>query len=328
MGGFSGAWRNRAMGGAANTTPLGAADPSRHMEEYDVAAHGLDDTAATRMGVRTPVAEDFPSAEWYDPTDLSAGYALGPPTDPQYPVRLWPGRSDVGDGGGEGTALPEDPATARQGVGRGGVGHGLDEHQWSDDNPSGTDTVIPTTVHQRDEGMPRWMKYHRPIMEAGDERHETPRFTPNTGTANSDPKRQREAWAKPVNNPADTVQRTAGDPHAAESGRVGWASQTRFGYRVQRWNLRKIPHSHHQWQHSVRGYAFHTAKTAGDSPASTEGNQYTSPFAALANTRFGNFLHPMIRREPQAWDESAVTDGAETANVMEESIGQYQSWGL
>src|SRR6266705_2373626 len=272
MGGFSGAWRNRAMGGAANTTPLGAADPSRHMREFDPSAHGIDDTAASRMGVTTPVAEDFPAAEWYDSTDVAAGYALGPVTDPQYPVRLWPARED--------------------------------------------------------EGLPRWLKYHRPIMESADQRSTTPRFTPNENTSNSDPKREREAWAKPVNNPADTVQRTAGDPRAAESGRIGWASQTRYGYRVQRWNERKIPWTHHSWQHAVRGYAFHTAKTAGDSPPLAEGSQYTTPFAALANTRFGNFLHPMVRREPQSWDESAVTDGTETGTVLEESVSQYNSWGL
>jgi len=321
MGGFSGAWRNRAMGGAANTTPLGAADPSRHMREFDPSAHGIDDTAASRMGVTTPVAEDFPAAEWYDSTDVAAGYALGPVTDPQYPVRLWPAREDVGDGG-----LSQSGQAGRLAVGHGGVGHALDESHWAEKPEAGQS--MPTVVHEQDEGLPRWLKYHRPIMESADQRSTTPRFTPNENTSNSDPKREREAWAKPVNNPADTVQRTAGDPHAAESGRVGWASQTRYGYRVQRWNERKIPWTHHSWQHAVRGYAFHTAKTAGDSPPLAEGSQYTTPFAALANTRFGNFLHPMVRREPQSWDESAVTDGTETGTVLEESVSQYNSWGL
>ncbi len=326
---FSGAWRTRAMGRTGiggGPGSLGAADPQRHMTDYTPTAHGIDDTAASRMGVQTPFSLDYPSQEWYDPTDLSVGYALGPQTDPVYPASLWPAHGDVGEG------------DTGRGPGHGGVGHGMDSRQWSDNSPPDLrhnpndfvqgDTVVPTRDHQTDEGIPRWLKFHRPIMEAKDERHETPRFTPNENTSNSDPKRQREAWAKPVNNPADTVQRTPGDPHAAESGRVGWASQTRFGYRVQRWNLRKIPHSNPYWENSQRGYALKTAKSAGESPELAVGNQYTSPFAFLANTRFGNFMHPMIRREPQAWDESAVSDGTETGLQLAESTAQYQSWGL
>jgi hypothetical protein len=314
--GLSGSWRNRAMGltdigGGPNS--LGAADPQRHMTPYTRGAHGADDTAATRSAVQTPFSLDPPSPEWYDSTDYYAGgISPGPQTDPvnQEP---WPTHTVSGD-----TFVPS---------GQTSTGHGDDDYQWSDDNAT-RDQVLPTPVHQRDRGAARWAKFHRPIMEAGDEKHTTPRFTPNENTSNSDPKREREAWSKPVNNPPDTVQRTAGDPHRAESGRVGWASQTRYGYRVQRWNTRKIPHGNPYWENSQRGYALKTARTATESPPVQVGNQYTSPFAMLANTRFGNFLHPMLRREPQAWDESAVSDGTESSTVLAESVAQYQSWGL
>lgn len=292
---FSGAWRAKVLGltDQGALAGLGQANPARHMANWETGAHGIDDTARTRMQPQTSYSLDYPPPELQDPTDYQAGYAQPPTTDP---TNNEPSRD-----------------------------HGAHDYQWADNNVT-RDVVMPTPTHQRDRGMADARKFRRPMMEASDETHSTPRFTPNESTKRSIFGLERGANSYPENNPADTVQRTPGDPNEAESPRVGWRGEPRPGYRVQRWNLRKIPHTITKFDHTPRGLRTHVAKTAGDAAIPAHPSQYISPFTALANTRIGNVLSPMLRREPRPWDESSVTDGSEQAMV--ESVSQYNSWGL
>jgi hypothetical protein len=247
------------------------------------------------MATQSGYSLDYPPGdEFQDSTDFFAGYALDPVRNPM-------------DG------EPDN-------------NHGADDNQWSENNPL-KDSVIPTPIHQRDRGTVAARKYRLPLMESSDETHTNLRFTPSDGVERSVFGLERGANAYGENNPADTVQRTPGDPNEAESPRVGWAGAPRPGLRIQRWNERKIPNTVTRFDHAPRGLRTHVAKTAGDTtPVTNQGNQYASPFTALANTRVGNFLHPMLRREPRQWDESATVDGSEQA--LAESVGQYESWGL
>lgn len=67
---YSGRWRSRAVVYAdENTAPLGAADPARHLEVWDAASHGVDDTAETRSMPGTPYRLDYAPPTLTDSTD-------------------------------------------------------------------------------------------------------------------------------------------------------------------------------------------------------------------------------------------------------------------
>lgn len=287
---FSGAWRNRAMMRSDEGGNVSSADPARHMNEWDTGSHGIDDTSVTRAYPQTPYGMDSPSDSFMS-DDGEPGTA---PERPQYPQDM----------------EPRD--------------HGLSEASWSDNNVA-RDSVRPTTAHEISRGSAQGRRLRTPRMLATDESYTTPRFTPNTNKSGSEVQLKRGPYGYPEDNPPDTVQSTPGDdPSRASHPRRGWQGAPRDGMRVQRWETRKIPHMGH-WKHGVRGILIRIAKTAGTTEPGV--NQYESPFAALVNTRLGNTLSPMLRREPRAWDEDAVTDGSSDTS-MADAQAQYSSWGL
>lgn len=287
---YTGAWRNRTLGVTDDTAPLGAADPRRHMTDFSSVLHGIDDTARTRAAVNTPYGLDPPPDLFTDTTDRSAVLA----TDPiGVPLNLEPGDHSIGD------------------------------TEWSENNTL-RDIVQPSPLHFRDLGSMWARRIRQPRSYQYDEKLTTPRVPANDTISQSDNQRyigNNFAGARAENNPSDTVQRTPGDPKSSDSARVGWQGAPRVGYRIFRWDTRKIPM--HYVRHTSRWLPLRVAKTAQDAPEVPAGNQYVSPFATLANTRVGNQLAPMIRRQPNNWDDTVVTDGSHSAGSE-----QFQSWGL
>jgi len=283
---FSGLWRNRAAEETDQyTQPLGSADPSRHMADYDTAAHGVDDTAETRREPQTPYNFDYSPPTLVD----SADTPLAPTVRPMVPA----------------DSEPRD--------------HGLSSRIRPD---AAGDCVPPSPVHAHDLGAFPAREYDVPTQEQVDQNYTTTRFTPNAGQAFSRMAMSRGANSLPENNPGDTAQHTAGLPPGAQAARVGWQGSPRPGFRVQLWSERRIPM--HRWYGDVRPLRNYTAKSASDSPALDDGNQYRTPFADLASPRVKTYARPMQRREPRPWDETEVSDGTETTGGTE----VLMSWGL
>lgn len=287
---YTGAWRNRLGTQTDEHKGLGQADPARHMNDYSAGLHMVDDTAATRRQVQTPYALDPPPQELIDATDSSALMATST------------------------SGVPMNLESSDD--------HGIGDSGWSENNTT-RDVVMPTRVHQRDQGSMWARRIRQPRLPQWDEKFTTPRLAANDNVSNSDRQRiigSQFAGANPTNNPAETVQRTRGDEKAMQSPPVGWAGAPRRGFRVFRFDERKIPM--HRVRHDSRWLPLHLARTAQDSPEPLSGNQYVSPYATLANTRIGNVLAPMLRRQPNDWDQEVVTDGS--TQIPE----TFSVWGL
>lgn len=285
---YAGAWRNRA-GTKDDSAPLGAADPARHLTDTSAGRHNVDDTATTRRTVRTPYALDLPPADLVDATDSSASMTTstaGVPVDLE----------------------PRD--------------HANGDVEWSENNTQ-RDLVQPSPLHRRDRGSMWARRIRQPRLPQWDERFSTPRVPANTGTENSDNQRflgMQFAGERDENNPAHTVQRERGDPKSVQGPPVGWHGERRIGFRIFRWDERKFPM--HRVRHDSRWLPNHVAKTAQDAPAPLASNQYLSPYATLAQTRVKVAMAPMMRRAPNSWDQTAVTDGTEAPTEA------FNSWGL
>lgn len=282
---FTGLWRHRAAENTDQyTQPLGSADPERHMQDFDTAAHGVDDTAETRREPKTSYHFDYAPPTLVDSADTPMAPTLRP-------------------------TVPSDDEPRDHGLSfrtRPGA-HG--------------DCVPPSPLHSRDLGSWAAREYDVPTQEQADQKYTTARFTPSVVRSFSRTALIRGINAYPENNPADTVQHTAGFPPGAEAARVGWQGAPRPGFRVQRWSERRIPM--HRWSGDVRPLRTHTAKTASDAPALADGNQYRTPFRDLAPSRLKTYARPMQRREPRPWDETEVTDGTENTGAE-----LLTSWGL
>lgn len=294
---FTGAWRTRALGYTDETAPLGAAEPERHMTDFSYETHGTDDTAETRGTVTTPYRLDYGPAELVDSTDTTSGKAVAGPNVPL-------------DHESRDHGLNDDLSSGQyRGAGR---------RVWQ--------SVQPSLLHMRDNNSIQAREYDTPFERQYDQVDSTVRFTPNHNENGSRMALLRGANAYAENNPYDTSQHTQGLPNAATAPRVGWTGERRPGMRVQRWSERKIPM--HRPVHSSRAFGWHVAKTAQDAPAlaAGEGNQYSTPYAALANMRQRIASTPMQRRDPRMWDDSAVTDGTdETEGPQNET---FNVWGL
>src|SRR5712691_2366276 len=218
MASFTGAWRTRAYGRTDETFPLGAADPRRHMADWST-GHGVDDTAITRRAISTPFGLDYPPPDVA--SDSTDTYAAS--TDPVGVPMNEEGRDhgfdfDYGNGSTNNVDAPNSS-----------LKHG--------------DTGKPSPLHYDDKGSMWARRIRQPRLNQWDETFSTPRFVPNRGITQSDRQRflgNQWAAANPDNNPEHTVQRTRGDAKAAESPPVGWHGEPRAGFRVQRWDLRKI----------------------------------------------------------------------------------------
>lgn len=285
---YAGAWRTRILGTTDEIQPLGAADSQRHMMDYGTGLHSVDDTATTRRMVQSSHALDAPPPELLDATDSSQLLA----TDPK--------------------GVPLDHESR---------GHG-DDVEWSENNNS-SDRVQPTRLHFRDVGSMWARRIRQPRMPQWDEKFSTPRVHAHDTAENSDRQRflgTQFAGARPENNPLDTVQRERGDPKAAQSPPVGWRGEPRIGFRIFRFDERRFPM--HYVRHDSRWLPLHLARTAQDAPQPLQANQYVSPYATLASTRLGNYVTPMIRRQPNPWDQTVITDGST------DGAEHYNSWGL
>lgn len=288
---YAGAWRSRSGVLSDDSAPLGAAEPTRHMAQFEPSAHGMDDTAETRRAIQTSYALDAAPNFLFDPTDSSAALqesTVGVPIDLE----------------------PRD--------------HANGDVEWSENNTQ-RDLIQPSPLHGRDR-LSMWArKIRQPRSYQWDEKLTTPRIAANTSVDNSEALRvmgNQFAGTNAKNNPVDTVQRTRGDEKSSSSPRVGWGNAgPRVGFRVFRWDERKFPM--HYVRHDTRNVPNHTAKTAQDTATPLQGNQYVSPFASLVNTKLKTGLTPMVRRQPNQWDQSVIEDGSES--YSEES---YNSWGL
>jgi hypothetical protein len=99
----------------------------------------------------------------------------------------------------------------------------------------------------------------------------------------------------------------------------------RQGRELFRVNDRSMPTK--QLTHTYRPVYLNLATTAKET-TSPQGSSYSinsSPYTSVAAMNVGA-LSPMQRREPRAWDESAVTDGSEDAYAADNS--QFVSWGM
>lgn len=96
------------------------------------------------------------------------------------------------------------------------------------------------------------------------------------------------------------------------------------GHFTMRWIDRQF--SRRQARHDMAPLRPYVAGNAVQIPAPTHanGNQYTSPFARLANARVRNLTTPQIRRVPRAPDESAQVDG--TADPQYVDPQYWQGW--
>lgn len=77
--------------------------------------------------------------------------------------------------------------------------------------------------------------------------------------------------------------------------------------------------------HTYRPVYLNVATSAKET-TSPQGNSYsmnTSPYTSVAALNVGT-KRPMQRREPRAWDQSAVTDGSEYAA----DTSEFNAWGL
>lgn len=99
----------------------------------------------------------------------------------------------------------------------------------------------------------------------------------------------------------------------------------RQGRELYRINDRSMPLR--QLTHTYRPVYLNVATVAKEttSPQGTSYSINSSPYTSVAAMNVGA-LSPMQRREPRAWDESAVTDGSEDAYAADTS--QFSSWGL
>jgi len=279
------------MGRTDQVSPLGSADSVRHMTEWDKGAHGVGDTAPARLLLRAGMRADYPPPTTYDEdSDLYSGVAVQTSTEPM-------------------DNEPED--------------HGLDETGRSESNPHvpglPSDVVTPVPLHYRDLGVPAVKHRDIPRTVQSDQKDETERRTVAPGAVGSQAELVVGAYGYPAMNPvSNEAKHTPSDGKGGAN--VSWAGSTHDGYRVYRWLNRRFPM--HRWAHDARPLWLHTARTAGNSPAGT--NLNVSPYAALANTRVGNYLTPMMRRQPIPWDEAAVNDGSQVYPEGE----SLNSWGL
>lgn len=292
MGAYTGAWRTRVMGVTDNVAPLGAADSTHHMQDWDVAAHGVDNNAVARLNVKSSMRADYPPDTVYDSTDEAYGLASAP------------------------SSMPSDMEP---------FDHGITEYDCSTSNPRvhgmPGDVVIPVGRHYLDRGVPWLKKYETPRLVQSDQVDTTKRINTNSGaTSNSTAQLKIGAYGYDAMNPvANEAKHTPFDAKGVAG--TTWQGSTHEGKRVQVWRERKI--SMRRWSHTPRPMVIKLAHTANDSPA---GNSvYVSPFDANAQSRFGNYMTPLTRRQPQAFDESAINNGDIQAAVPTETL---TSWGL
>ncbi len=99
----------------------------------------------------------------------------------------------------------------------------------------------------------------------------------------------------------------------------------RQGRELVRINDRSMPTK--TLTHTFRPVYLNVATTAKETTSPQGGSYsiYSSPYKSVAAIQAGA-LSPMQRREPRAWDESAVTDGSEDSYAADTS--QFNAWGL
>lgn len=114
-----------------------------------------------------------------------------------------------------------------------------------------------------------------------------------------------------LNNPGN-----AESPGSGNYRRRGW-EQNRF---TNRWMPRKtLTHSKRALHLNLAAVAKPSAGYEGDSYS-----PYSSPFDGRVTSMNVGTQAPMARREPTAWDDSAVSDGSDQSS----DSYQYNSWGL
>lgn len=168
-----------------------------------------------------------------------------------------------------------------------------------------------------DRGMPKFFQTRemvgRSVTQTFDsQRQQSLDYNPNDKVADGQSTRAlRGKNALNLNNP--------GSEDAAGSGnyrRRGW-EQVRF---TNRWMPRRT------MTHTKRALHLNLAAIAKPSAAS-EGDSYSpydSPFDGRVTSMNVGTQAPMARREPTAWDDTAVTDGTDQTN----DNYQFNSWGL
>jgi len=224
---YSGLWRVRSTSDTQDLSPLGAADPMRHMDDWSSGQHAVDDTATTRQSVVTEARLDLPGPLLYDSDDVYSADNMRP--------------------NGYMSDEPHD--------------HGLNDDSYSDNGGHRRQSAIPTTLHDRDLGETRFIEFQEPMrLDEKDARGFTPA---NRGVARSQLALIRGANSYPENNPEFSRQRTPGD--APNGASVGWSGQPRTGQRWQQFVYRTI--AMHRPNHDYRPIWNKVARTAGDTPA-------------------------------------------------------------
>lgn len=114
------------------------------------------------------------------------------------------------------------------------------------------------------------------------------------------------------------AENNPGSPYENYSG-----NYIRQGRELVRINDRSMPTR--TLTHTYRPVYLNLAATANEttSPQGTSYSVISSPFTSVAALNVGT-NRPMQRREPRAWDETAVTDGSEYAS----DTSEFRAWGL
>lgn len=224
---YSGAWRVRSTSDSQDLSPLGAADPMRHMDDWTSETHALDDTATTRQAIVTDARLDFPPPLLYDSDDEYAADNHRP--------------------NGPISSEPRD--------------HGLNDDSNSDGGAQRRASTMPTSLHNRDLGQVLANDFHDPMIL--DEKDESGMRPANRGVARSHLALIRGANSYPENNPEFSRQRTPGD--APNGASVGWSATPRVGQRWNKFIERTI--AMHRPKHDYRPIWNKVARTAGDTPA-------------------------------------------------------------
>lgn len=224
---YSGLWRVRSTSDTQDLSPLGAADPMRHMDDWTSETHAVDDTATTRQAIVTDARLDFPPALLYDSDDTYAADNARP--------------------NGPVSNEPDD--------------HGLNDDSHSDNGAQRRMSAQPTSLHSRDLGEAQAIEYHEPMIL--DEKDDSEFRLANRNVARSHLALVRGANSYAENNPEFSRQRTPGD--APNGASVGWAATPRIGQQWTKFIERTI--EMHRPKHDYRPIWNKVARTAGDTPA-------------------------------------------------------------